>query len=198
MQFKAFEEGIEVNGQTVYAIIDGFKHFRSLAAKFLLNNGIGESDQEQGVIIDPEAWYSQEAWLDAFEAIAKAVGDSVLFQIGVSIPRNAQFPPWVVDIESAVKSVDIAYHMNHRKQGQIMFNPENMSMTEGIGHYGFEKIEGKNIIVSKCENPYPCDFDCGIMTTMASKFEVQAAVAHNDSEPCRKNGADSCTYMITW
>ena len=71
-------------------------------------------------------------------------------------------------------------------------------MSEGIGHYGFEKIDGKNMIISECNNPYPCAFDKGIITAMAQKFEVKANIIHDDSKPCRKNGADSCTYIITW
>jgi hypothetical protein len=35
MQYKPFTSGIEVNGQTVYAIIDGSHLFRRLAAAVL-------------------------------------------------------------------------------------------------------------------------------------------------------------------
>jgi len=198
MHFKAFEQGIEVNGQTVYAIVDGFKLFKAIAAKFLLENGIGEEVEGGNIKIIPEKWYSQDAWLKAFESIAKNVGDSVLFQIGLAIPKNAKFPPWVKDIESAIKSIDIAYHMNHRKGNIVLFDPNTGKMTEGIGHYGFEKVKSEKIIVSECENPYPCEFDRGIITTMAKKFEDRATVLHDDSKPCRKNGAESCTYIISW
>jgi len=198
MQFKTFEQGIEVNGQTVYAIVDGFKLFKAIAARFLLENEIGEEVEGGDIKIIPEKWYSQEAWLKAFESIAKKVGESVLFQIGLAIPENAKFPPWVKDIESAIKSIDIAYHMNHRKGNIALFDPNTGKMTEGIGHYGFEKVKNENIIVSECENPYPCEFDRGIITTMAKKFEDRAKVLHDDSKPCRKNGAESCTYIISW
>jgi len=39
MQFKVFEKNIEVNGQTVYSIVDGFKNFKAMASKFLLQEG---------------------------------------------------------------------------------------------------------------------------------------------------------------
>ena len=35
MQFKALEEGIEVNGQTVYAFVDGMGTFKSLGEKYM-------------------------------------------------------------------------------------------------------------------------------------------------------------------
>lgn len=198
MQFKAFEPGIEVNGQTVFAFIDGFKRFRSLASKHLLGNGIGKATTDGYVEIVPDDWYSQEAWLAAFEAIAKSVGDPVLFTIGLAIPSNAKFPPWVKDIESAIRSIDIAYHMNHRKNGKVLFDPSTGEMTEGIGHYGFERIEEKRLIISECSNPYPCEFDRGIITKMAKEFELNPQVIHDNSKQCRKNGAESCTYIVTW
>jgi hypothetical protein len=198
MQFRPFEKNIEVNGQTVYAIIDGFKLLKSIAYKYLTDVGIGTFEKDGTVRINPSAWYSQESWLKAFENISKGVGNTVLYQIGLTIPRNAKFPPWVVDVDSAVKSIDIAYHMNHKKNGKEMFDVATGKMTEGIGHYGYQRVEGKNMIISVCENPYPCDFDRGILTFMAKKFQPDAEVKHDDSKPCRKKGQDSCTYIITW
>ena len=198
MQFKPFEKNIEVNGQTVYAIVDGFKLIKDLAVKHLSAAGIGEVGKDNTIKIDPQSWYSQEAWLKAFESISKEIGGSVLFQIGLAIPKNAKFPPWVKDIDSAIQSIDIAYHMNHRKNGKELFDPATGAMTEGIGHYGYQRVQHKNMIISICENPYPCEFDRGILTFMAKKFQPAALVQHDDSKPCRKNGYSSCTYVITY
>ena len=198
MQFKSFEEGIEVNGQTVYSIVAGFKNFKSMATKYLLENGIGEKDEDGYIVVNPEEWYLQDAWLKAFESIACEIGDMALFQIGLAIPKNAKFPPWVKDIDSAIKSIDIAYHMNHRKNGKELFDPATGTMREGIGHYGYERIENKNMIISECNNPYPCQFDHGIITAMAREFEIRADVIHDNAKPCRKNRADACTYIISW
>ncbi len=198
MQFQAFEKGIEVSGQAVYSIIDGFKQFKSLATKYLLGVGIGEKGKDGFVELILDAWYSQEKWLEAFKQISETIGTGVLYNTGLAIPEDAIFPSWINDIESAIKSIDIAYHLNHRKNGIIMFNETTGKMLEGIGHYGYEKVDDKNIIISVCNNPYPCDFDKGILTAMATKFEIKAHIIHDDSKPCRKNNADSCTYIITW
>jgi hypothetical protein len=197
MQFKAFEPGIEVNGQTVYSVVDGLGSFKTMAYDVLLSVGIGSGSKTAYQIV-MDGWYSQESWLQAFERIAKDIGDATLKQIGIKIPENAKFPPWVKDIDSAIKSVDIAYHMNHRKDRVVMFDPNTGKMLEGIGHYGYERITDKKMIISECKNPYPDAFDHGILTTMAKKFELRASVVHDDSKPCRKNGAESCTYIITW
>ncbi|MEK7432114.1 MAG: hypothetical protein AABZ74_03190, partial [Cyanobacteriota bacterium] len=153
MQFKSFDTNIEVIGQTVFAIVDGLGHFKSFSKKYLLSVGIGIEKDGQ-LELDPNAWYSQDAWLVAFEKISKDIGNSVLFNIGSSIPKNAIFPPFVKDIESAIMSIDIAYHMNHRINGKEMFNPATGAMMEGIGHYKTEKVSEREVKVI-CENPYP-------------------------------------------
>ena len=53
-----------------------------------------------------------------------------------------------------------------------------------------------------CENPYPSDFDYGIIYRIVQKFRGpdsdELLVMLDDSKPTRKNGADSCTYLIRW
>ncbi|MFY0567451.1 hypothetical protein ACN28E_27010 [Archangium lansingense] len=198
MQFVPFAEGIEVNGQTAWSIVAGFKAFSVLASTYLLEEGIGTLDRDGVALVEPEAWYPQRAWLKAFEKISAHMGDAVLFEIGKAIPHNAVFPPSVKDIHTAIQAIDIAYHLNHRKQGQLMFDPATGSMLEGIGHYGYERLEGQNRIISVCENPYPCAFDRGILTCMAERFEPSVQVVHDETRPCRKRGGNSCTYLITW
>jgi len=197
MQFKSFEPNIEVNGQTVYSILDGMGNYKKIGEKILCECGIG-SIVNENYILEIDGWYPQDLWLNAFKEIAKKIGDSTLKKIGISIPENAKFPPWVTDIDSAIKSINIAYHMNHRKSGTEMFNPDTERFLDGIGYYGYEKIPNKNIIICECRNPYPCRFDLGIILSMALKFELTAHVSHDDSKPCRKNEADSCTYIVTW
>ncbi len=197
MQFIPFEPNIEVNGQTVYAIVDGFRLFRRIASAVLQQEGIGHMRMDGDLDIDLHGWYSQAAWLRAFARISDEAGNGSLFAIGRQIPENAEFPPSVVDIHTAIQAIDVAYHLNHRKQGEVMFDPHTHAMREGIGSYGYQLAQPGRIIV-ECNNPYPCDFDRGILTTMARKFEPQAQITHDDTQPCRKHGGNACTYAITW
>lgn len=197
MEYKAFESGIEVNGQTVYAIVDGFGSFRRVAEKFLLEEGLGQRDVDGTYRLALDAWHSQDAWLRAFEHVAREVGQAVLYDIGLKIPANAIFPEWVVDVPSAIKSVDFAYHMNHRKGGRVMFDPTTGEMLEGIGHYGFTPDAKSKSITSVCENPYPCSFDEGILTAMARRFDPRSKVTHGTGA-CRRRGDLSCTYFVTY
>jgi hypothetical protein len=197
MQFKPLEPGVEVFGASVDAIVAAFKLFPSVALKRLVHHGVGSMKGTE-VVIEREAWYPLEGWLAAYQNIAEQVGPRAVFQIGQHIPKHAVFPPTVNDITSGVASIDVAYHMNHRKNGRVMFDPQTGQKLKGIGNYGFAPVAGERRIVSVCDNPYPCDFDRGILTAMAARFERQSRVSHDDKGPCRKNGADSCTYTVSW
>jgi hypothetical protein len=197
VQFRSFEQGIEVNGQTAFAVVDAFDHFKAIPSRILLAEGVGTEGRDGLVQIDPNAWYSHDAWLRAFERIATEVGEAKLTAIGTRIPANAKFPPHIQTIFDAVGSIDVAYHMNHRKLGKVMFDPATGKMLEGIGHYGYEKL-GPRLIETVCDNPYPCSFDRGIVSAMARRFEKGAEVTHSDGRPCRKRGGSSCTYRVTW
>lgn len=198
MQFVAFEPDIEVYGVSIHAIVEAFKLFPSIALKRLATHGIGTTQTKGSVMIDTDAWYPQQAWLDAFKDIANSVGTQALFQIGHHVPKHAVFPPSVNDIYSGVQSIDIAYHMNHKKRGKPMFDPSTGVMTEGIGHYGYTPVAGQHLIRSVCQNPYPCEFDHGIITAIAQRFEKRARVDHDPAAPCRKREGESCTYVIQW
>jgi hypothetical protein len=177
-QFKAFAPNVEVNGETIRSIIDGMGMAGDLGRKILATQGI----------VDPQLgqWYSQQAWLNAFQTIAEKVGPSTLMAIGKAIPTNAQWPAEINSIEKALASIDVAYHMNHRG-GEI-------------GRYKFESI-GPNSAKMICHNPYPSDFDRGIIYAVVRKFAPEGAyptVWLDATAPSRKHGADSCTFMISW
>jgi hypothetical protein len=192
-QFVAFEPGIEVNGETVWSVVDGMGAFRQTALQILASHGIRDPK--------PGTWHSQQAWLDAFRTVAQEVGSNTLFAIGRKIPENAQFPPHIADIYMALPSIDVAYHMNHRRAGTVMFDAASGKMTDGIGHYSCERISDRRLRVV-CRNPYPCEFDRGIVAAVAYRFRPADAVVletvHRDDQPCRRKSADSCTYEVTW
>jgi hypothetical protein len=196
-QFKVYEDGMQVNGQTILSIVDGIGAFSLLAENCFRDVGLPNPKN-----IVPTSDYPQQNWLDAFRLISERVGSHTLFQIGKKIPENAKFPPEIKTIEDALSSIDIAYHMNHRnRKGETLFDPKRIPeriMLEGIGHYGYTKIPEQNKALMVCENPYPCDFDWGIITTMVKRFNQSAIVIHDDSQPCRKRAGKSCTYIVTW
>lgn len=198
MHAKTLEPGIEVFGGFVDSVVEAFKLFPSVALKRLTSNGIGTIGARGEISIDRQGWYPLEKWLAAYEDIANSVGQRAMYQIGQQIPKNAVLPPSVNDIHSSIAAVDIGYHMNHRKNGRVMFDPTTGQKTKGLGSYGYRPVQGERRIVSICENPYPCDFDRGVLTAFANRFERLARVQHDDRAPCRKTGGESCTYTISW
>jgi len=177
-EFVALSPNVEVIGQTVLAVVDGMGAFRNLALEILKRHGVDNPK--------PDGWYRQQPWLDAFKEIYERVGKTTLNLIGQKIPENAQFPPQIDSIDKALASIDIAYHMNHRG-GEI-------------GHYGFTKL-GPNRAKLVCANPYPCDFDLGLIQSMARRFQPAGrapSVAHDETQPCRRKGGASCTYVVSW
>ncbi|MFX1296261.1 MAG: hypothetical protein ACFFD2_15600 [Promethearchaeota archaeon] len=193
VEFKSLSPNVEVNGQTILSFVDGLGAIKAFAYRILEDNGINN--------IKNEGWYPQQSWLNAFKVISEKAGSNTLYGIGTKIPENAKWPPGIDSIESAVNSIDIAYHMNHRINKQIMFNPATREMKEGIGHYSAKKVSEK-VIKVVCDNPYPCDFDIGIITSVANKFKSDKVsfinVKHEDPQKCRKKEHNSCIYLVTW
>ena len=191
-QYKAFTNGVEVNGQTVLSVVAGMTS-SEFALKMLGNCGIKDPQ--------PYSWYSQQNWLDAFKQIAEKIGPIMLNKIGRLIPEKADWPPFVNSIETALASIDVAYHMNHRLNRKVMFDPKTGSKIEGIGHYNFEKVNEREIKMV-CNNPYPCDFDKGIVYATVNKFKPEdvklISINEEKSNKCRENGGDTCIYTIVW
>lgn len=186
-------------GSTVQVTLDGFGSFTLLASKILLECGLGEMDAE-GVgmaKLDPNKWYPLDAFLRAFERVQSEFGDYTLKQSGLYIVKKAAQPgDFLTDINRAFQTLDMGYHYNHAKGGVRMFNPETGEMTEGIGHYKVRN-GGKNQVFVDADTAYPCAFDEGLVTGLGQQFNPTAKVAH-DSKTCRKKGATTCTYSITW
>jgi len=169
---------IEVNGETMRAMVEGLSELAPAARRILAKHGVDHPI--------PGHWYPQQAWLDAFREIAETLGPNTLFRIGLKILDLANFPPEIHTVEQALASIDVAYRMNHRG-GEI-------------GSYDFERTgpcSGKVV----CRNPYPSDFDRGIIQGVAHRFmsESSRLAVHLDyTAPTRKAGGDSCTYLVNW
>jgi hypothetical protein len=186
--------GIEVVGEALGAMLDAFRQYPSIVMKYLSKHGLTDKSGQ----IDRSAWYPMEGWIAAYHAIAKDVGLNSLYTIGKRIPENAPLPPHIKDIRTALTGIDIAYHASHRKNGEPMWNPATGEILEGIGHYKCELAPNEQKTLVICDSPFPCELDRGIVTGFATRFEPMAKVAHENNAPCRKKGAPSCTYVVSW
>jgi len=193
MRYKAINPNVEVNGQTVLSFVNALGYMKHIGLSILAEKGIANPD--------PEGWYSQQKWLDAITYIAEEAGIETLYEIGSAIPENAKFPTEINDIHKALSLIDIAYHMNHRLNKKVLFNDETKKTEEGIGNYHYNFINNKKAEII-CDNPYPCDFDRGIIHSMAKKFKpsesVFVKIEHDKTKSCRENGDKTCSYIVSW
>ena len=175
--FKSNDPKIEVLGQNIFAIIDAMGAFKKTAFKIL---------EEQGIVdIDPNKWYSQQDFLNAFKIIYEKLGSPTIKVIGMKVPEKAAVPPGITSTEEALNLIDKAFHMNHRGGDP--------------GVYKFEKTgERKGVMI--CENPYPCALDEGLIQAFMEAFRSPGSVPivkHSD-EGCRMDGKNQCKYLLEW
>jgi hypothetical protein len=188
-QFKAFTPGMEVVGGGVLSIIEGMGEFRSMAEAILAQHGLKK--------IQPDGWYSQQAFLDAFKTIAEKIGPRTLFACGKQILATIEWPPELDNLEAGLRSIDVLYHRSHRLNNVSMFDEKTGECRPGLGHYTLESL-GKSSGVMVCPNPYPSEFDRGIITAMGRRFKPDFEARLDSTKPTRLKGADSCTYILEW
>ncbi len=191
-QFIAYRDGIEVSGQHILTFLNCLGSHREKAQAVLQKHGIDSPE--------PRNWYPQQAWLDGFKELAGSLHANTLTFVGRKIPENAVFPPEIKEISLALKSIDWSYHLHHRADGKPLFNYATGEMLEGIGHYLYEK-NGNNRIIMTCTSPYPCDFDRGMIDSIAFRFRLPGTmprVSHAQPDQCRDTGHDSCSYIVEW
>ena len=178
-QYIPFASNVEVNGHTILSVVRAIPTYQTELEEVLARHGLEN--------IRPEGWYPQLFWLNAFRQIGENYRADVLFSIGKAIPENAIFPFNMVTVQDALSSINIAYHINHRG-GEIGY----YKLTE----YSHERQSA----TMECRNPYPSHFDRGIISAMVEKFSSKNSVdVYLDSLfPTRLNGADSCTYRVSW
>lgn len=174
-QFVAFAPEVEVKGISILGIIETMGE-----------EVIPIFEKHNLSLIDPDEWYNQQEYLNAYREISE-LNFMNLVAIGMKIPDHAAWPPNVKTVHDALASVNVAYQMNHRG-GEI-------------GSYDYTAVsENEGVMV--CRNPYPSDFDYGLIYRIVQKFrtkEDNTIVVKRDTKlPNRLTGADSCTYHITW
>jgi len=192
-QFVPFADGIEVRGASVLSVLAGMNRFEAFARQILAEHGIVEPA--------PDRWYSQDSFLRAFRTIAERIGPNTLYSIGKRVPEHAKFPDDISGIEDALGKLDVAYHMNHRRAGVELYDPQTGRLRAGIGSYGVVECHSREALIA-CRNPYPCAFDHGLVTALAERYRPANAifirVEHDPPDVCRQRGAAACRSRVGW
>ncbi|WXA97861.1 serine/threonine protein kinase [Pendulispora brunnea] len=191
---------VEINAQNVMTMV--FTVFRlvpRIAYRILANHGLGTMRARCDEFLpDGRTWWPLATYLEVLWEIGQTVGPAKVSDIGRRVPDIAPLRKDTADIRHALGQIDVLYHLYHRKNGHLMFDPIAARMTEGIGHYGHHPHPFEKRMTMFCDNPYPCEFDRGLLLGFAARVEPLAFVQHDATAPCRKHGAPGCTYTITW
>ncbi len=137
--------------------------------------------------IDPDQWYSQQAWLDVLRDVMHQ-GNAMfnLVSIGMKLSEKFPMPPEINTIGDALAALDDIFRMS---------NPDAEP-----GIMQVEMVEPRHVRVLSM-TPYPDDFEYGVIYGLARQYLPPGGdlvVRHVDDAPCRKDGEDSCTYDIRW
>jgi hypothetical protein len=198
MPSYAIPPGLQVFGGAIQFIVDGgFGEASLRASRILVEEGVGKLDEKGLILIDRNSWHPVAGTLRAYERIARELGEIVLYRAGASIPPTAVFPPGIRSAEGALRSINLAYYLHHGVNGEPLLDAAKGVYRGNIGEYRVRK-DGERRVLVECENPYPCDFDLGLIEAMARRFEPRAAATHVASLPCRKRGAKLCSYSVAW
>lgn len=98
-------------------------------------------------------WYDLELIL----GIISAFDPSTQAKIGMCTPCNAIYPSRSDSFEGAIQNLNRAYKLNH--------------LGRGIGDYEVTNNSSHRITVL-CNNPYPLDFNRGLIQGIANKFNA--------------------------
>ncbi|NMO15359.1 hypothetical protein HPC49_03275 [Pyxidicoccus fallax] len=197
MLYNAFEPGLQILGQALYTIADGFGAFRSIAAQYFLAEGVGSQNPDGTLKLDLGAWYPVEAELRVMRKVEQELGSLIIFNAGKKIPENAAFPP-SADIHTGLAAIDIAYHMNHGKNGRPLFDPATGRKSNGIGSLAYRPSATGNGGVLTAHTFYPDEFIRGLIVAMAAKFKPQVRVQVDPSQPSISKGGETTTWLISW
>lgn len=189
IKYAPFVPGITVSGPTVVLIAESVTSFSVLREVLLETLGVTH--------IDPSQWYPQEDVLRTYQKIDALLGGRGLERVGRLVPTRAIFPPGIDSALQALASLDLTYHMNHRRDGVDMVDPSTGAMLEGIGHYRHRGDPGGREVVMVSDNPYPCRFDMALFQGFVERFEPRVEVVH-EPDLCRSLGDATCTYRARW
>jgi hypothetical protein len=181
-RFNPFDANVEVSGNAVLSVIDAFPAFlQPMAINVLNHKGIVDPQ--------PDQWYPQASLLEVFSDIGIKFGEHTLFEMGKAFYGRFHINRDNLTLQSALELLSIVFEQNHRggNAGYYQLN-------------SFDAINHCAVLVAK--NPYPCDFDRGLVSALARNFIPQGAlfieVMVDKDKPCRKKGATESWYNISW
>jgi len=192
-QYVVYDNTAEVNLEAILSVVNCLKVGKEVRNEILLKHHI---DIENG------QWFKKQDWLNAFKEISEDLGEFNLFLTGKAVIETAILPP-MNSLEEALHSLNVGYHMNHKVNGELAFNPATGEMLEGIGCYEVVAFNNELRTAVVCHtSPYPWKLVLGVITEFVSRFSPLGSdsnVEVDDSEEAMSKRENDCyTYLISW
>ncbi len=177
-QFQSYDTSVEVLGDTILAMIHAVPVGWEIRLDFFRMNGI---DPREG------QWYPQQPCLNAMRAILEQIGEYNLFLVGKGLV-HAHEGKSCKGLRQAINALKTFYHQVHR-------GGETGTYTLEI----FDEKQRAAMVVST--TPYPDAFERGILAALVRKYGPEDALEQvliDRSKPCKREGADSTTFILYW
>jgi len=177
--FDGSLEDAEVVGRSPQSYIEAGESVSSFVGKEVTHKLSEHGLQD----IEPDGWYSLKIPLAMLYDMRDEYGDARMRNMGQNVPEHVEFPPDISAVDTALRSIDTAYQQSHRGSE--------------IGDYEFHE-DGPNEGTIVCENPYPCEFDKGLIKGVAKKFASNPVEVEEVGGQCRADGDVRCEYRVEW
>jgi hypothetical protein len=206
---------VEVRPEAVTLFVAAFDMFPSIGQKYLVKHGIVPSRKSPssppggvtppggtniGAAVNPGSgpFIRLSSWLAALQEILADIGPNALFKLGEHIVDNPYLPPDLSDVEMRLRELDVAFHMSHRRGGKPMYNQITKNTLAGIGNFLVERPGREKLVYVRCDTPYPCPLEHGIVSGVVTQLEPRASIQHYDPGTCRMKASSRCTYIVKW
>lgn len=187
--YQVTNKDVKTSGDSIGAFIEALGNYHQIGVEIFARHGITDPK--------PGDWYVTQNVLKAYQEVEQKLGKTTLFSIGEKVPSNAVFPPEIDNIEKALYSINIAYHMNHSIHGVSMFDPSTGTVQDGIGNYAV-KILGEGEAEITSDTPFPTAFDEGIIFAIAQRFNEASLVTVVEERSTRSQGGNEDVYLVQW
>ncbi|MGB6067479.1 MAG: hypothetical protein WBG50_21960 [Desulfomonilaceae bacterium] len=173
----------ELLGGMIYSLWGAFPEgYQAIVHEVLANHGIKD--------VVPENWYRLQPVLDALKEIEERFGHYLLREVGEQAAVHAPIPPEIDSLHACLFALNPTLNRFHRG-GDIGGNDVKEEKTEsGLKRYRVTD-----------STPYPCMLTGGYLQGLARRFGSrdykEVLVRHDDESPCRRQGAEFCTYFVT-
>ncbi|MEM2107211.1 MAG: hypothetical protein QXV46_05310 [Candidatus Bathyarchaeia archaeon] len=165
-----------VSSKFIKALVMGLGDFEAEALQTL---------KRYDIDVAVDGWYPQNLWIEALRNISERVGPTIMYLAGARILENLGYRELSGDIHERLKHAETLYKTYHR--GDCFGSLRILDIQNG----GAKMVS---------DTPYPCDFERGfLISVLASRSPGESGqiwVVHDNLRICRKNGFESCTYVI--